>query len=224
MRIPKLTPSDALIVVDVQNDFCPGGALPVKRGAEIVSILNRWLAAAERSGAFIIASRDWHPAWHVSFREQGGPWPVHCVQNQQGAEFHPRLNLPPQVHVVSKGTAVNRDSYSALGGTDLVRILKRRRIKRLWVGGLALDYCVRATILDALQAGFEVHLIKDATRAVNVRPGDGRRTIRELLEAGCIIERERPDAQRTRTKPTAVSSVHRSVRADDGSGVRRRGV
>jgi nicotinamidase/pyrazinamidase len=188
MGIPQLSGNDALIIVDVQNDFCPGGALAVDKGDQVVPVLNRWIQAAEEAGAPIVASRDWHPHNHISFKEQGGPWPRHCVQNTPGALFHPGLNLPARIRLVSKATESDQESYSALGGTGLAEELKRGGIRRLWVGGLALDFCVRATVLDALREGFEVHLIKEATRAVNVHPGDGERAVREMQTAGCIIE------------------------------------
>ncbi|MEX2142256.1 MAG: nicotinamidase [Pirellulales bacterium] len=219
---PELRPGDALILVDVQNDFCPGGALPVNEGDEIVPVLNRWIEAAKKARAKIVASRDWHPPDHVSFRPRGGPWPVHCVQNTPGAELHPDLKLPARTSVVSKGTDPDRDSYSAFDGTRLGRNLKRRGVHRVWVGGLALDVCVRATVLDALKAGFEVHLIKAGTRAVNVGESDGQRALREMQTAGCLIEEGGDDGPDAARQPAPVSTVHGSLRADYGPGVRRR--
>jgi len=188
MKRPSLGCADALIVVDLQVDFCPGGALPVPEGDKVAPVLNRWLATARKSAAMIVATRDWHPVNHLSFQAQGGPWPTHCVQNSRGASFHAGLDLPPQTQIVSKGTAAGHQGYSAFEGTCLARKLNRAGVKRVWIGGLALDYCVRATALDAIQAGFEVHLIKPATRAVNLRRGDGQRALCELKIAGCIIE------------------------------------
>jgi nicotinamidase/pyrazinamidase len=184
---PKLGATDALLLVDVQNDFCPGGALPVAEGDRIVPVLNRWIDAAGRGGALIVASRDWHPAQHVSFHEQGGTWPAHCVQDTRGAAFHPHLELPEDVVVISKGRAPHKDNYSPFEDTDLATILRQRGIKRVLVGGLALDVCVRAAVLDALAAGYDVHLIENATRAVNVKPDDGRRTVQELRARGARI-------------------------------------
>ncbi len=183
-----LKPGDALLIVDVQNDFCPGGALAVSKGDEVVPILNRWIEEAGAAGVPVFASRDWHPANHISFKERGGPWPPHCIQNTFGAAFHPDLMLPPDVEVISKAETSDADSYSAFGGTDLSGRLREAGLKRVWIGGLAQDYCVRATALDAIKEGFEVHLIVSATRAVNVKPGDGQRAIEEIKRAGGILE------------------------------------
>jgi len=180
--------SDALVVVDVQNDFCRGGALAVEGGDEVVPVLNRAIRQAERQGAHIVASRDWHPPQHVSFQQRGGPWPVHCVQNTPGAEFHPDLQLPPETPVVDKGVSPDRDNYSAFDDTGLAVDLKRQGVNRIWVGGLAQDVCVRATVLDGLEAGFQVHLIEPATRPVDANPGDGRRALEEMQAAGAVIE------------------------------------
>jgi nicotinamidase/pyrazinamidase len=188
VNTPPLGPSDALLVVDVQNDFCPGGALPVPDGDRVVPVLNRWIEAARAGGAAVVASRDWHPAGHVSFRERGGPWPVHCVQDTPGAAFHAGLRLPADARVVSKGADPDRDAYSALTDAAVVDELRRRGVRRLWVGGLAEDYCVRATVLDGLKAGFEVHLIAAGVRPVDARPGDGRRARQEMSEVGCVVE------------------------------------
>src|SRR5215813_7752593 len=144
---------DALLIVDVQNDFCPGGALAVPSGHEVVPILNRWIEEAQRKKIPIFLSRDWHPAHHISFKERGGPWPPHCVQGTSGAAFHESLHLPPNPEILSKGSDLNADSYSAFGGTGLDEKLKRREVRRLWIGGLALDYCVRETTLEAIRKG-----------------------------------------------------------------------
>lgn len=194
MDLPRLQRTDALLIVDVQNDFCPGGALPIREGDRVVPVLNQWIEAARHAGALLVASRDWHPPEHISFRERGGPWPAHCIQNTWGAEFRPDLQLPAGVPIVSKGTTPDRDDYSDFELTDLDGELKKSGIRRLWVGGLALDVCVRATVLDALQAGFEVHLIADAARPVEATPGDGRRAFDQMRIAGCIIEEGEPHA------------------------------
>jgi nicotinamidase/pyrazinamidase len=179
---------DALVIVDVQNDFCPGGALAVGRGHEIVPILNRWIADAVAARVPVFASRDWHPEDHISFKARGGPWPPHCIQNTSGADFHPDLELPSDARVISKAETSDVDSYSAFGGTDLAERLREEGIQRVWIGGLAQDYCVRATALDAIRAGFEVHLIVNATRAVNVKPDDGKQALEEIRRAGGILE------------------------------------
>ncbi len=183
-----LKPTDVLVVVDVQNDFCPGGALPVREGDQVVPVLNRWIEAAEHSGAYVVASRDWHPSGHVSFTDRGGPWPVHCVRDTPGAAFHPDLCVPDRAIIVDKATDPDRDSYSGFADTGLAERLRQTGVKRVWVGGLALDYCVRATVLDALAEGFEVHLILPATRAVDVKAGDGQRAVDQMRQAGAIIE------------------------------------
>jgi nicotinamidase/pyrazinamidase len=180
---------DALLIVDVQNDFCPGGALAVAEGDQVVAVLNRWIEKAQGQGIPIYLTRDWHPAGHISFKERGGPWPPHCVQGTAGAAFHPGLQLAANAQIISKGHELDKDSYSAFGGTDLKDKLRRAGIKRLWIGGLAQDYCVRETALDAIKEGFEVHVIVDATRAVNVQPDDGQRALENMRRAGAIIEK-----------------------------------
>jgi nicotinamidase/pyrazinamidase len=180
---------DALLIVDVQNDFCPGGALAVAGGDQVVPVLNRWIEEAQRRNIPIFATRDWHPAHHISFRERGGPWPPHCVQGTDGAAFHPDLRLPSDVEIVSKGYELDRDSYSAFGGTGLWEKLLNAKIKRLWIGGLTQDYCVRETALDAIREGLEVHVILDGTRPVNAKPGDGQRALEDIVGAGAILER-----------------------------------
>lgn len=188
----RLNSHDALIIVDVQNDFCPGGRLAVPGGDEVVPVLNRWTERARQGGAIIVASRDWHPKQHVSFRERGGNWPEHCVQGSAGAEFHPKLKLPGDTLIISKGTALDKDNYSAFDGTGLSERLRKAGVCQLWIGGLAQDVCVRATVLDALAAGFETRLIKNATRPVDLDPGDGERAIEEMLQAGARLTDDSP--------------------------------
>jgi nicotinamidase/pyrazinamidase len=180
---------DALLVVDVQRDFLPGGALAVPGGDAVVPVLNRYIALAARAGVPIYASRDWHPHGHVSFHARGGPWPVHCVAETEGADFAPALDLPPEAKVVSKATATEKDAYSAFGGTDLAAALHARGVKRLWIGGLATDYCVVNTLLDARREGFAVLVLEDASRSVEVKPGDGARALARMREAGAIAVR-----------------------------------
>lgn len=188
MQMPELRPTDALLVVDVQKDFCPGGALAVGGGDEVVPVLNHWISIAHQNQAMIVASRDWHPPNHISFRERGGPWPPHCIQRTPGAAFHDGLRLPEQTRIISKGVAPGRDQYSALDETGLVSELRNAGVDRLWVGGLAQDVCVRQTVLDGLEAGFEVTLILSATRPVNASPGDGQRALEEMIQAGANVE------------------------------------
>jgi nicotinamidase/pyrazinamidase len=173
----------ALVVVDIQNDFCPGGALPVEGGDKVVPVLNKYIEKFRNAGAPILFTRDWHPPNHSSFKDQGGPWPPHCVQNSEGAKFHPDLLIPPEGEIVSK--ADKRDeAYSFFQGTDLGQKLHARGIKRLLVGGLATDYCVKETVLDGLKYGFEVFHLDDASRGVNVNPGDSERALQEMVAIG----------------------------------------
>jgi len=173
----------ALIVVDVQNDFCPGGALAVPDGDAVVEAVNRLASDA----SFVVATRDWHPADHGSFAAQGGPWPVHCVADTPGAALHDGID-PRQIDVVlDKGQVADREGYSGFEGTDLERLLRVRGVDAVDVAGLALDYCVKATALDARRAGFDVTVHLDATRAVEVTPGDGERAVSELRAAGVEV-------------------------------------
>jgi nicotinamidase/pyrazinamidase len=178
-------PNDALLVVDVQNDFLPGGALGIAGGDAIVEPLNRVLAAWRARGLPVYLSRDWHPPGHCSFAAQGGPWPEHCVAGTHGAAFAPQLAAAPGDVIISKATHRDKDAYSALDATPLAASLRERGISRLLIGGLATDYCVRATGLDARAAGLGVVVLEDAVCAVNVHPGDSERALRELADAGC---------------------------------------
>ena len=177
---------DAVLIVDVQVDYLPGGNLGVRRGDEVVPALNRYVAAAGRKSLPVFASRDWHPQNHCSFRARGGPWPEHCVAGTPGAAFAPGLELPLDAVVISKATTQEADAYSAFQGTDLAQRLRALGVTRLLVGGLATDYCVVNTVLDARKAGFEVLLLADAIRAVEVKPGDGERAEREMRSAGAV--------------------------------------
>jgi nicotinamidase/pyrazinamidase len=189
-EISTLHKSDALLVVDVQNDFCPGGALAVPDGDRIVPELNRWIELAVERGVPVFASRDWHPKNHISFRDRGGPWPPHCIQGTRGAEFHPDLSLPANVTIISKATNPDKESYSAFGDTDLADRLRDLQKERLWIGGLALDFCVKETAVQARRLGYEVHLIANATRAVNVQRDDGARALKMMEDMGVFIERQ----------------------------------
>ena len=180
MKIDKHT---TLIVVDVQNDFCPGGALAVKGGDQVVPILNQYIKMFTDAKAPIIFTRDWHPSDHSSFKSQGGSWPPHCIQNTEGAKFHSDLLVPPDGEIVSKADKQD-EAYSFFKGTDLAQKLHQRGIRRLLVGGLATDYCVRETVLDGLKHGFEVYHLDDASRGVNVNPGDSERALSEMVDRG----------------------------------------
>lgn len=174
----------ALLIVDVQNDFCPNGALPVPNGDEIIPILNKYIEKFVKVGASIYATRDWHPPNHISFKTRGGIWPPHCIQNTKGAEFHPQLALPKDVKIISKGTNPDREAYSGFEGTNLSSLLKEQGIKTLFIGGLATDYCVKATVLDALREGFHVVFLEDASKGVDINKGDSERAIKIMMEKG----------------------------------------
>ena len=187
MKIPvKLERGTALIVVDIQNDFCPGGALAVKEGDRVVPVFNGYLELFKKAGLPVYACRDWHPKNHRSFKAQGGPWPPHCVQETQGAEFHPDLKLPPEAVILSKGWRPEDESYSEFEKTNLELYLKRQGIRRVLVGGLATDYCVKQTVLDACRLGFETFLLLDASRGIDVRKGDSERALEEMKKAGVL--------------------------------------
>jgi nicotinamidase/pyrazinamidase len=183
-RPADLRAGDALLLVDVQNDFCPGGALPIPEGDRVVPVLNEWISAAASAGAPVYASRDWHPVGHPSFESEGGKWPVHCLQDTPGAAFHPALKLPPQVVVVTKGTRFDQDQYSAFDQTGLQERLRKDGVRRLWMGGLAQDVCVCASVLDARRHGYDVALIPGGSLPVT-REG-GLDALRQMREAGVI--------------------------------------
>jgi len=176
----------ALLVVDVQNDFCPGGALAVAEGDQVVAPLNKLIEEFLERGEPVFKSRDWHPAETKHFAAHGGTWPVHCVQNTRGAEFHPELIDDMHIRTVSKGLG-DTDCYSAFDETDLALQLRRLGVEEVWVGGLATDYCVKSTVLDALKEGFRVKALENAMRAVEVNPGDGARAIAEMKTAGAEV-------------------------------------
>lgn len=180
----KVGKGDALIIVDVQVDFCPGGALPVPEGDKIIPVINEYIRKFYSAGALIVATRDWHPPNHVSFKTQGGLWPPHCIRGTRGAEFHPDLRLPEGAIVVSKATDPMKEAYSGFEGTNLNEELRRAGVKRVFVAGLATEYCVKNTILDALRYGFETFLLEDATKGIDLTPGDVDKAIKEVLERG----------------------------------------
>ena len=182
----------ALVIVDVQNDFCPGGTLAVAGGDRVAAPLARLAARCAAAGLPVFASRDWHPPDTAHFQNAGGPWPVHCVRDTPGAELHPDLVLPPEAVILSKGVDPQADGYSAFeardeAGRDLVELLRAAGVDHLLVGGLATDYCVRATALAALARGLRVSLLTDAVAGVNVQPGDADRAIEEMVAAGAQL-------------------------------------
>jgi len=185
-------PTDALVVVDVQKDFLPGGALGVPRGDEVVAPLNEALRAYAGAKRPVFATRDWHPQNHCSFQAQGGPWPPHCVADTSGAAFAEGLVLPQGAQIVSKATEAGQDAYSGFAGTDLGARLAAAGVRRVVVGGLATDYCVLNTVLDARRAGLEVVVLEDCIRAVEVTPGDGTRAIAQMTQAGARLDRVGP--------------------------------
>ncbi len=185
-KISPPDPSSALLVVDVQKDFCPGGALAVREGDRVVPVLNRAIELFQKKGLGVYATRDWHPKNHCSFKEQGGPWPPHCIQDSPGAEFHPDLKLPVEAIVISKAMRPEADAYSGFEGTNLELYLKRKGTTRVFIGGLTTDYCVKNSVLDARRMGFETVFLIDAVRAVDVKPGDGDKAIEEMKKAGAF--------------------------------------
>jgi nicotinamidase/pyrazinamidase len=185
---------DALIVVDVQNDFCPGGALAVRNGDQVVPVLNRYIEKFLDARLPIFATRDWHPAKTSHFKAYGGIWPVHCVQGTRGAEFHPDLKLAKEIVIISTGMASDEDGYSGfqgrdVAGTPLATLLRDCGVDRIFVGGLATDYCVKHTVLDGIKQGFQAVLIGDGVRGVDLNPNDSERALQEMSDAGAMIVR-----------------------------------
>jgi nicotinamidase/pyrazinamidase len=180
----NLASSDALLVTDMQIDFLPGGALPVEGADELIPAINDYIARFEDTPAHVIASRDWHPANHISFKAQGGPWPPHCVQNTEGAKFSPQLKFPNHTVVISKATDPKHEAYSAFDTTNLDNELRQLGVKRLFVAGVATDYCVVNTVLDACKLGFEVVVLMDAVLGIDVKAGDVDKAIETMVESG----------------------------------------
>ena len=175
---------DALLIVDLQRDFLPGGALAVAHGDRVVPVVNECVGLFVARQLPLFATRDWHPPDHCSFAAQGGPWPPHCIAGSAGAAFADGFRLPAEAAVVSKATGAQRDAYSGFEGTDLSSKLRDAGVGRLFVGGLATDYCVLQTVLDARRLGFEVFVLRDAIAAVDAQPGDGERAIERMQQAG----------------------------------------
>ncbi len=183
----RITDTDALIVVDVQRDFMPGGALPVPEGDRVVGPLNEYIGLFERMGLPVFFTRDWHPKDHISFKGYGGIWPPHCVQDTEGAMFHPDLKIPSDnKFIISKGTSRDFDAYSGFQGTILADLLRERGVKRVFVGGVATDYCVKNTVIGAINEGFGAILLLDAVKGVDISPGDSDKAIEEMLSKGAV--------------------------------------
>lgn len=188
---------DVLVVVDVQNDFLPGGALGVSDGDQVIAPLNRAIGVFTRKKLPVFFSRDWHPADHVSFQQRGGPWPPHCVQNTEGAQFSAALEMPDNPVVFSKGAKPEEEQYSAYygkngSGREMRTALAEIGARRVFIGGLATDYCVLNTAIDLLKDGRAVVVLADACRAVNVAPDDGEKALaRMAAEGAAISETER---------------------------------
>ena len=198
-----------LLIVDVQNDFCSGGALSVPNAERVVSALNRYIDDAVAHGAIVYASRDWHPPVTKHFKPYGGPWPAHCVQGTDGARFHPNLRLPSTTIVTTKGADPNTPGYSVFegrtpDGKPFLTDLRERGIRHLYVGGLATDYCVKHSVLDAVSAGLQVTVLEDAIAGVD--PEDSARAVIEMRERGAEVM-------------TATDLDVHQVRTDDGQGL-----
>lgn len=178
--------NSALIAVDIQNDFCPGGALPVPDGDAVVYSMNLYITKFSKMGLPVYFTRDWHPQNHISFKTNGGIWPEHCVQETYGAELHKKLLIPSRAVIISKGISPDNEGYSGFQGTDLDKRLKAKNIRQLFIGGLATDYCVKSTVLDALHAGFDVVFLSDASKGVDVDTGDSEQAIDEMLREGAV--------------------------------------
>jgi len=220
----SISPKDALIIVDVQKDFLPGGSLPVPSGDDVIPVLNDYISLFKMAKSKVFATRDWHPLNHVSFKEFGGPWPPHCVQETDGANFHPDLKLPENVTVISKAMDPKRESYSGFDGTTLADELRKGEVSRIFVGGLATDYCVKNTILDGLSLGFDVVLLSDATRGINVKADDSEKAVLAMRSGGAKtvtledfaeptdIPLEEPETESTAEKPLIKAEMKKKTR------------
>jgi nicotinamidase/pyrazinamidase len=207
----SIDPSDALIITDIQNDFLPGGALPVKEGDLVIPALNEYAAMFHEAHATIVASRDWHPPNHMSFKAQGGIWPPHCVQGTTGAEFSPLLRIHSETIVISKATDPAKEAYSVFDETDLAEKLRAMGVTRVFVGGLATDYCVVNSVLDARRLGFEVVVLLDATKGIDVNPGDVDKALDMMAAAGSqeatLANFPEPDLTGEETEPEVIGDT-----------------
>ena len=216
---------DVLLITDIQKDFLPGGALPIDNGNEIIPVLNEYIRTFHAAKANVLVSRDWHPTNHISFNTQGGPWPPHCIKETNGAKVSSDLKLPEHTLVISKATDPTHESYSAFDGTILANELKRLSMKRLFIGGLAIDYCVVNTVLDARKLGIETVVLMDATLGINVNPGDvdsaiktmvtngaQQATVDDFLEAVLALPIEETQTDKLSEKPSKRAEVKKKAR------------
>lgn len=178
---------DALVIVDMQNDFLPGGSLAVPMGDTIIPVINRYLAFFHDHGRPVFATRDWHPPDHCSFQQQGGPWPPHCIATTSGAAFHPEIEFPINTQVISKATTREKDAYSGFTDTQLNALLQASGIRRLFIGGVATEYCVLNTVKDALHYHYTPFVLEDAIRAIDLKPDDGLNARKEMVRLGATL-------------------------------------
>lgn len=189
MALIRVASKDALVIVDMQNDFMPDGALPVPNALTIIPIINKYVEVFVKSRGVVVATRDWHPPNHISFKSRGGPWPPHCVKGTKGAEFHPDLMLPSNTIVISKAYDEDMEAYSGFEKTELDQTLKAKNIRRVFVCGVATDYCVKATVLDAIRLGYVTFVLVDAIKGVDIPEGSVDKAINEMLNEGAILIR-----------------------------------
>lgn len=182
----RLRPGDGLLLIHLQYDFLPGGSLAVAAGEEVIAPLQRWIERFVAAGLPVVATRDWHPPDHCSFRAQGGPWPPHCIAGTPGAQYTAALQLPPGTAIVSQATQSDAEAYSGFDDSELHQRLQELGVRRLFVGGLATDYCVLNTVLDALKLAYRVVVLTDCVRPVEVHPGDGERALAAMRAAGAL--------------------------------------
>ena len=180
----KPNKDSALIVTDVQIDFCPGGALQVKDGDKIIPVLNKYIEIFEKEGLPVYYTRDWHPSNHCSFIGNGGIWPLHCLQGSKGAEFHPELKITSNACMIYKATNPEKEAYSTFEHTDLHENLKKQKIHMLYIGGLATDYCIKNSVIDACHLGYKVFVLMDGIKGVEVNPGESARALRMMKDVG----------------------------------------
>ncbi|MCX7758799.1 MAG: nicotinamidase [bacterium] len=179
--------NSALVVIDMQNDFLPGGSLEIPNSDTIIPVVNEYIKFFEGMGLTVVYTRDWHPENHISFRENGGRWPKHCVQNTRGSEFHPHVYLPKNYLVISKAFYPDLEAYSGFQDTELNQKLQEMGVKNLFVCGVATDYCVLNTVLDAINLGYKVFLLIDAVKGVDLNPNDSEDAVKKMVSAGAEL-------------------------------------